>query len=152
MIRALIATLGAGLLLSMPASAQDLGRLFLTPEQRETLDARRRARVPDKPPAEVVIQSPVTRFEGEVARSSGRSTLWVGGQVLRDGAQPDGLGVAPRAAEPGRISVSVGEGGPAVDLKVGQTLDRDTAEVKDPVGDAKSITVRRPAASSARPH
>ena len=31
------------------AAAQELGRLFFTPEQRAELDARRKARVPDKP-------------------------------------------------------------------------------------------------------
>lgn len=148
MTRVLLGLLGAGLLLALgaPAAAQELERLFLTPEQRATLDARRRARVPDKPPAAVVIQSPATRFEGAVVRSSGRSTLWVGGQVVRDGSQPDGLDVAPRPADPGRISISVGEGGPAVDLKVGQTFDRETSEVKDPLGGPESITVRRRAA------
>ena len=30
-----------------PCKAQELGRLFFTPEQRSALDARRKARVPD---------------------------------------------------------------------------------------------------------
>ena len=33
------------------ATAEDLGRLFFTPQQRSALDERRRARVPDKPAA-----------------------------------------------------------------------------------------------------
>ena len=37
--------------LSEPCLAQELGRLFFTPEQRQALDARRRARVPDRPSA-----------------------------------------------------------------------------------------------------
>ena len=52
------------------AQAQELGRLFFTPEQRAALDARRKARVPDKPAA-AVVASPVTKLDGFVQRSSG---------------------------------------------------------------------------------
>jgi len=61
--------------------AQDLGRLFFTPEQREALDSRRKARVPDKPAAAMVV-SPTTRVDGFVKRSGGPSTVWVNGAYL----------------------------------------------------------------------
>ena len=61
MIRLLLA---AGLLLSCSVQAQELGRLFFTPEQRAALDARRRARVPDKPAAVPIVASPTTRVDG----------------------------------------------------------------------------------------
>ncbi|MGH8722325.1 MAG: hypothetical protein ACREU4_10095, partial [Burkholderiales bacterium] len=70
------------------APAQELGRLFFTPEQREALDARRRARLPDKPAA--LAPSPTTRIDGSVTRSSGRATLWVDGAAVPDGTQPEG--------------------------------------------------------------
>jgi hypothetical protein len=41
----------AAMLLAPCAPAQEIGRLFFTPEQRAALDARRRARVPDRPAA-----------------------------------------------------------------------------------------------------
>ena len=47
MRRALIAILALGLGASGPALGQQLGRLFFTPEQRDALDARRKARLPD---------------------------------------------------------------------------------------------------------
>lgn len=56
------------------AQAQELGRLFFTPEQRAALDARRKARMPDKPAA-TVVASPVTKLDGFVQRSSGPSTV-----------------------------------------------------------------------------
>ena len=50
------------------AAAQDLGRLFFTPQQRSALDDRRRARMPDKPAA-AAVTTPVTRVDGYVSRS-----------------------------------------------------------------------------------
>ncbi|MGH8726220.1 MAG: hypothetical protein ACREU1_15300, partial [Burkholderiales bacterium] len=93
--------LAAMLLAMKPCVAQELGRLFFSPDQRAALDARRKARVPDKPAA-VVVASPTTRLDGYVQRSGGRSTIWVNGESLPEGA-PD----APRITRgaDGRVSV-----------------------------------------------
>ena len=114
--------------------AQDLGRLFFTPEQRETLDARRKARMPDKPAA-AVVASPTTRVDGFVKRSGGPSTVWVNGEAL-----PEGSGDAPRIAP--SLSVTLGEGGRRTALKPGEVLDRGTGEVRDVIGGGE-IRVRR---------
>jgi hypothetical protein len=106
--------------------AQDLGRLFFTPEQREALDSRRKARVPDKPAAAMVV-SPTTRVDGFVKRSGGPSTVWVNGEAL-----PEGSGDAPRIAP--SLSVTLGEGGRRTALKPGEVLDRGTGEVRDVIG------------------
>jgi len=105
------------------AQAQELGRLFFTPEQRNTLDARRKARVPDKPAA-AAVASPTTRLDGYVRRSAGPSTVWVNGEALPE---------SPRERE-GRVSVPVGEAGGRVGLKPGELLDRGTGEVRDGLG------------------
>ena len=122
------------LLAAAPAMAQELGRLFFTPEQRAALDARRKARVPDKPSA-TVVASPTTRVDGFVQRSGGPSTVWVNGEAL-----PEGSGDLPRIGP--RVSVPLGEGGRRAALKPGQTLDRGTGEVRDVIGDGE-IRVRR---------
>ena len=124
------------LLLIAPSlgNAQELGRLFFTPEQREALDARRKARVPDKPAAAIVV-SPTTRVDGFVKRSGGPSTVWVNGEAL-----PEGSGDAPRIAP--SMSVSVGEGGRRTALKPGEVLDRGTGEVRDLIGDGE-IRIQR---------
>lgn len=111
--------------------AQELGRLFFTPEQREAMDARRKARVPDKPAA-AVVASPTTRLDGYVRRSRGPSTVWVNGESVdaRPGAE-------------GRVAVPVGEGGARVGMKPGEVLDRSTGEVRDVLGDGQ-IQIRRP--------
>jgi len=121
-----------GLLAFQNVDAQQLGRLFFTEDQRAALDARRRARVPDKPAAAPVAASPTTRLDGFVTRSGGPTTVWVNGEP------------APEAAVRGgrSASVPVGDAGARVELKPGQVLDRGSGEVKDVIGDGE-IQVRR---------
>ena len=134
--------LGIAMLLSPPANADDLGRLFFTPEQRAALDARRKARIPDKPAA-VAVESPVTRLDGFVSRSSGKSTVWVNGEPVPEGTHPEGLRVRPRRSDSGRVTVDIGETDSQVDLKIGQSFDRATGEVKDSL-DGGEIKVNPP--------
>ncbi|OGA29478.1 MAG: hypothetical protein A3F77_08190 [Betaproteobacteria bacterium RIFCSPLOWO2_12_FULL_67_28] len=60
-----------------PCGAQELGRLFFSPAQRDALDARRNEKAARAPAA-----APV-RIDGYVLRSGGRPTLWVNGSVER---------------------------------------------------------------------
>ena len=119
------------------AQAQELGRLFFTPEQRSALDARRKARVPDKPAATPVTESPVTRVDGAVRRSGGRSTVWVNGEAVPEGARGEGARVAPDRRGDAKISVPVGESGQRYELRPGESLDRGSGEVRDVIGDGE---------------
>lgn len=139
MMRAAFAALVL-LLSAHQATAQELGRLFFTPEQRDALDARRRARLPDRP--NVVVASPTTRIDGYVKRSEGKSTVWVDGEALPDGTQPEGLRLR-RGDDPSRVTVILGEDGRRIDLRVGQTVDRASGEVKDVIGDGEVRLGRR---------
>jgi hypothetical protein len=134
---AIVALLAA---LPGPVAAQELGRLFFTPEQRAALDARRAARLPDTPT--VARESPTTRVDGFVARSSGHSTVWVDGEALADGAQPEGLRVQ-RGRDAGKVTVIFGEQGRRVEMRVGETLDRGTGDVKGVVGNGEVRVERR---------
>lgn len=138
-------------LAALPASAQErgeFGRLFLTPEQRSTLDARRRARVPDKPAA-TIIESPVTRIDGVVSRRGGKSTVWVNGVAIPEGTQPEGMRVTPRRSDLGRVAIGLGEADVQVDLKIGQSFDRGTGEVKDAL-EGGEVSVKTPSAGGAK--
>lgn len=116
------------------ASAQELGRLFFTPEQREALDARRKARVPDKPAAAPVVASPTTRLDGYVQRSGGRSTVFIDGEPVPEGS-PDAPRVDPERRG-GRIPIVVGEGGRR-ELRPGEVLDRSSGQVRDVIGEGE---------------
>ncbi len=130
MKRPLVALLAA--IFCQTLQAQELGRLFFTPEQRDALDARRRARVPDKPAPTPAFVSPVTRLDGYVRRSDGRSTVWVNGDTLDDA----------RPQADGRVAVPVGEGGARARLKPGEALDRSSGEVTDILGPSGEIRLR----------
>ena len=116
------------------AQAQSLGRLFLTPAQRAALDLRRASRVPDKPAA-VIVESPTARINGQVVRSDGRSTVWVNGAPVREGTRSGGLRVAPASRTADEVTLAIGEGERRVELKVGESVNRDTGEVRDLLGD-----------------
>ena len=135
-----IATLAAmllGLCAVTAAGAQELGRLFFTPEQRAALDARRKARVPDKPAAASQVESPVTRVNGAVQRSGGKSTVWVNGEAIPEGSQSAGSQATPKASDPSRVTLPVGEGAQQLDLRVGESLDRGSGEVRDVIGEGE---------------
>ena len=129
MTRARLLLLALALLFSASAAAQELGRLFFTPEQRRALDARRKARVPDRPAAAAVV-SPTLRLDGYVKRSGGRSTVWVNGETTEDSRPPAGGSDA-------RVGVTVGESRSRVELKPGEVLDRGNGEVRDVIGDGQ---------------
>jgi hypothetical protein len=141
--------LGLAIVISSPAIGDDLGRLFFTPDQRAALDARRKARIPDKPSA-VVVESPVTRLDGIVSRGGGRSTVWVNGEPVPEGVNPEGLRVRPRRSDSGRVTVDIGETDNQVDLKIGQSFDRATGEVRDSLDGGEVIVTRRKAPRPAR--
>jgi hypothetical protein len=114
--RALFAlALAAGAVLSSPrpAAADELGRLFFTPQQRQELDRRRASNVQEK--EEVVVESSVT-VNGHVVRSSGKTTTWVNGVPQYD---------TYSGRDPARVHLQDGT------VKIGQTLDRGRGEVKD---------------------
>ena len=137
-MRAALAVLLA-CLASAPAAAQEFGRLFFTPEQRAALDARRKARVPDKPAA-AVVASPTTRLNGYVQRSGGPSTVFLNGEAQTEN-QPD----SPRIASQGgdaRVIMPLGESGAGVVLKPGEVLDRGSGEIRSGLGEGE-IRVRR---------
>lgn len=125
----------AGMLMIPAVEGQELGRLFFTQEQRAALDARRKARVPDKPAAVTAASSPTTRLDGYVKRSRGPSTVWVNGESIQENV----------TERDGRVGVSVGESGARVGLKPGEVLDRGSGEVRDVIGDGEIRVRRQPA-------
>jgi hypothetical protein len=139
--------LAATVALPPAVQAQSLGRLFLTPAQRAALDLRRASRTPDKPAA-VIVESPTARINGQVVRSDGRSTVWVNGVPVREGSQSEGLRVAPAPGSAESVSLAVGEGNRRVELKVGESMNRDTGEVRDLLGNG-TVGVSAAAGASA---
>jgi hypothetical protein len=138
MRRTYLALCALSMLAAAPARGEELGRLFLTPEQREALDARRRARLPDRPVPMAAHASPATRVDGYVQRSGGRSTVWLNGQPSREDSRES----PGKVSGAGGVSVRLGDEGRDVSTKVGQTIDSASGQVTDPL-DGGEIRVRR---------
>ncbi|PHV29038.1 hypothetical protein CSQ93_07755 [Janthinobacterium sp. BJB426] len=77
----ILGALLAGAALTAQAQAQQLGRLFLSPQQRAQLDAQRYGPPPPDPvmaaPPPPPPPAPPVELNGVVQRSSGRSTVWL---------------------------------------------------------------------------
>ena len=121
----ILALLAAVVRAPISAAAEDLGRLFFTPAQRQDLDRRRAANVQET--ATVIRESTLT-LQGQVSRSGGKTTTWINSVP-----QHDTYG----SSDPARASIQTGENEPTVELKVGQTFDRVRSETRDGLGGGK---------------
>lgn len=109
------------------APADDVGRLFFTPQQRQELDRRRNTN--EKESSDTVVERSVT-VNGQVTRSSGRSTTWVNGVPQND---------SYRTVDRSHVRLE------DTTVKVGETLDRSRGQVTDVVTPG-AISVKRGAA------
>jgi hypothetical protein len=103
------------------AAADELGRLFFTPQQRQDLD-RRRASNRAEEEAPQIKEGPLT-VDGHVQRSSGRTATWINGAPEYDDPHSGG-----NAA---RVTVVPNVGEPGISLKVGETYERANRAVND---------------------
>ena len=110
---------------ALPVTAADgLGRLFMTPAQRLDLDRRRQADAQES----LISSDNFVTVNGQVSRSSGKTTSWINGQAQH--------GQAARV-DPSKVFVPMGEDQPPVPLKIGETLDKVRGEKRDVVGDGQ---------------
>lgn len=114
---------GAALTAQAQARSPQLGRLFLSPEQRAQLDAQRYgpppadpALTPPPPPPPPPPPAPPVELNGVVQRSSGRSTVW-----LNQEAQNEPHNHLARE-QPGSLTLRLSTG-QVVLLKPGQRYD-----------------------------
>lgn len=148
----------AGLLLLIKigvVQGQDLGRLFLTPEQRQRLEALRHRPPPSEPrpapqAAPVVVEpeipDPSITVSGIVTRSGGKSTAWVNGMNTYEGdLSSQNIRVDPRAIYSDSVPVQLPNQRGTVRLKPGQSYDPAAKAVQDGV-DAVQKASPQPAA------
>lgn len=107
-----------GLVPVPPAGADELGRLFFTPEQRALLDLARRTHTA----AASGERTDGVALNGIVSRSDGRQTVWVNGRPV--------TAAEVRLRDPATAVILLPGGGP-VRLRVGQTLDPVSGRVEE---------------------
>ena len=123
--------------LTAPVAAQELGRLFFTPQQREDLDRRRASNRVEEQAPPPIKEGPLT-VEGHVQRSSGRTATWINGVPQYD---------THASRDPAQITVVPNPDEPSVSLKVGQTYERTGGQLRGLLHGGE-ITVGKPAAKS----
>ena len=142
----LFAVFSALILTSAPCASafaeEALGRLFFTPERRQTLDRQRQFNIQEK---QEVPEEPTFTIDGVVTRSSGKRTVWVNGTALGESDASSDVSVAPVRKNPGLVVIQAGDSFPA-SAKVGETMHRDTGETTDLLNGG-NIAIRRSNAS-----
>jgi hypothetical protein len=136
----IVALLLAGSALGQAAAADEpLGRLFFTPQQRATLDAgvpvsrpapRPAATAPARRPAPAPAPQEL-RLGGVVTRSDGERTVWIDGKPYHGGDAGD-VRVITDIADPGGARIQPRGSQMPIEVRVGQTLDPRTGEVREP--------------------
>ena len=99
------------------SETSEFGRLFFTPQQRQELDRRRQLNIQEV----AVTNVDLVTVNGQIARSSGKSTTWINGVTQNDtfhGRDPS--------------SVTLGENTEStITIRVGQTIDKTRGAVTD---------------------
>lgn len=126
----ILCVLLAGAALTAHAQSPQLGRLFLSPEQRAQLDAQRygppapdpaiAAPAPPPPPP----PAPPVELNGVVQRSSGRSTVWLNQEAQNEPHNRLASG------KPGTLTLRLSNG-QVVLLKPGQRYDPASGTVSE---------------------
>lgn len=129
---------------SGPVAGGMLGRLFLTPEQRLSLEAHRfQQPAPDAPlkqnktvsPAPLLsaFDSKAYTLNGLVMQGGNRYTIWLNGVPYTRANLPANINLSKTLSR-GVVSVTVPENDRAYLLRPGQTLDATTGQVSETFG------------------
>ncbi|MEW6165328.1 MAG: hypothetical protein AB1642_09730 [Pseudomonadota bacterium] len=118
--------IGAATAVRAAEPVPQLGRLFLTPDWRATLERQRQLNIQETRS----LEGASVRLDGVVVRSSGKTTVWVNNQPQNENAGNTGVAAATSMRQPGQATLVTGTEAPA-DLKVGVTLNRSTRETAD---------------------
>ena len=118
----------AGSALTARAQSPQLGRLFLSPEQRAQIDAQRYGPPPADPalapPPPPPPPAPPVELNGVVLRSSGRSTVWLNQEAQNEPHNRLASG------KPGTLTLRLSNG-QVVRLKPGQRYDPVSGTVSE---------------------
>lgn len=113
------------------AAADELGRLFFSPQQRQELDRRRQLNIQEV----TVTSTDLITVNGQISRSSGKSTTWINGVPQDD---------THKGKDPTAVTLGGSETESSVTIKIGQTIDKTRGAITDGLAGGEVKT--RPAA------
>lgn len=123
-----------------PADSEELGRLFFTPERRQTLDQQRQLNIQER---KEIPEAPTLTINGLVTRSGGKRTVWINGVAQDEKDIGSDVAVMPNRTNPGKVIVQP-DGAPSTKASVGDTINRNTGEKIDLLGDGQIHIKARP--------
>lgn len=132
---------------AFPAAAEEsLGRLFFSPEKRQALDRQRMLNIQER---QQIPEEPTLTLNGMVRRSSGKHTAWINNVPVQEDDRQSGITVTPSQRHQAQVIVQSAEL-PAGNVRIGDTVNRNTGETSDLLGEG-TIRIHRAPPSSARP-
>ncbi|MDP1609805.1 MAG: hypothetical protein Q8M11_02005 [Sulfuritalea sp.] len=136
-IRHISGLLGLALLATAhPATAQELGRLFFTPERRAAMERQRTYNIQEAQ----TLQGTTMSLDGVVHRSSGKTTVWINrAPQTESDAMRTGVSAVTSPKAPGSALLSPGDEAPSR-LNVGETINRTTGERNTRLGGGAVVT------------
>ncbi|WP_153111486.1 hypothetical protein [Propionivibrio limicola] len=120
---------------SFARAAEQLERLFFTPEERQQLDRQREMELRNRSGDE---KDTALTVNGVVMRSSGKRTVWVNGAPSSE-ASSDTVSLTPNLQRPGEFFVRR-PGHSSARVKVGDTIDRHSGETTLLLGEGHLAT------------
>ena len=124
--------------------ADDLGRLFTTPEERITLEKLRHQRPVEIKPPEITFEEPVAENEekkpdqgditvnGLVYRENGKSTAWVNnGNTYEGNLENQYLQIEADNIKPDDVIIEIPLNDAQVQLKAGETYTPQSEDAND---------------------
>ncbi|MDZ4255934.1 MAG: hypothetical protein U1A72_25485 [Sulfuritalea sp.] len=132
--------LGVGGLLLLAAAhgvwAQELGRLFFTPERRAAMERQRTFNIQEAQ----TLQGTTMSLDGVVYRSSGKTTIWINRTPQTEGESArTGVSAVVSPKTPGSALLAPGDETPA-QLNVGESINRATGERNTRLGGGVVLT------------
>ena len=130
----------AALIVPTPMIGEELGRLFFTPERRQTLDRQRQLNMVEQ---QEIPEDPTLTINGVVTRSGGKRTVWVNG-VAQDETNTGSTIALPNRKDPARVIVQ-GSDTPPANARVGDTVNRSSGETTELLNGGTIRILKKPA-------
>jgi len=121
-------------LATLPSASwgEPIGRLFFTPDERSNLDrARLTGGIAERQESALARQPESLTLNGLVKRSSGKTTVWINKLAQNETDLPPSSKNHASKSLQADFPVPVQKTGKTVTLKVGQTLNVDSGEIRE---------------------
>ncbi len=113
------------------ASAEPLGRLFFSPDERAMLDRMR-----NNTSRSAAVSTEEITLNGLVRRSSGKTTAWINQLPQNENETPQGVAVLQQGQTSRPSAVLLLPSGKQIRLKAGQTFDTAKNKIREGYEDA----------------